>query len=201
MNKFYGTLLAFSFLLVACSPKGELKFPELENPRIIDKPDSKALVVRFDGDPAIVIKKAYGAVYGCYYGLKGVPKGKNQPAPVARYEDFWSHLEAGDDIKSVAWKGYVAVPVPDSVTEIPAKWGKGDYPVTLETLEYGLVAEIVHYGPYETETAAIGRLMAHIGAEGYTITGLHEEEYIRGPGMPFVKPEQYVTVIRYQVTR
>ena len=43
--------------------------------------------------------------------------------------------------------------------------------------------------------------MAFIKKEGYEICGLHEEEYLRGPGVPFVKPKDYYTIIRYPVCK
>ncbi len=64
-----------------------------------------------------------------------------------------------------------------------------------------MVCEIVHFGSYETEKEAIGKLQTFITDSGYIISGLHEEEYIKGPGMPFRKPENYITIIRYQVSK
>ena len=75
--------------------------------------------------------------------------------------------------------------------------------VELATWEYGEVAEILHVGPYSEETPTIERLHAFIGVSGYEIRGDHEEEYLRGPGMPFIRvsPEDYYTIIRYQVRK
>ena len=44
--------------------------------------------------------------------------------------------------------------------------------------------------------------MHFAAADSYQITGIHEEEYIRGPGMLLKgDPESYITMIRYGVTK
>ena len=55
-------------------------------------------------------------------------------------------------------------------------------PVTIETLEYGSVAQILHVGSYAEETPTIQRLHDFITAEGYEIAGPHEEEYLVAGG-------------------
>jgi hypothetical protein len=72
----------------------------------------------------------------------------------------------------------------------------------LATWEYGEVAEMLHLGPYDQEQPATQRLMDFINAQGYTIAGEHEEEYLKGPTM-FSKgdPEKYATIIRYRVKK
>ncbi|HVN66873.1 MAG TPA: hypothetical protein VMT55_00750, partial [Candidatus Sulfotelmatobacter sp.] len=74
--------------------------------------------------------------------------------------------------------------------------------IQLTTWQYGTVAQILHIGPYDKERPDVDRLHEFIRANGYRITGMHEEEYIRGPGMFFRgNPEKYFTVIRYQVEK
>ena len=91
--------------------------------------------------------------------------------------------------------------MPSTGIELPPQAATGAYPLRLETLRYGTVAEIVHFGPYETETPTIERLLSYIADQGYSVAGPHEEEYIRGPGLPLRSPRRYITIIRYQVTR
>ncbi|MGD9200685.1 MAG: GyrI-like domain-containing protein, partial [Chitinispirillia bacterium] len=153
--------------------------------------------------PDIVIKDAFGKLFKTYYRMKEVKKGPGQPAPVARYENIEEVMRQADggDYKSIVWKGYVAIPLPPGINEVPDKADSEPYPVHIKTLNYGTVAEIVHFGPYEKEQPVIGKLLGFINNQGYEICGLHEEEYIKGPGMPFVSPENYITIIRYQVRK
>lgn len=187
--------------LIFSGPK-KSDFEHLVEPKITDKPSVKSIMVDFNGDADIVIKAAFTSLFKVYYGLKGVPKGPGQPAPVARYGEFDALLENAteEELKSVPWRGYVAIPVPDSVSSLPEKSVEG-YPVRVETLEYGTVAEIIHFGPYKEEMPAIDKLKRYITDSGYEIAGMHEEEYVKGPGMPFSHPSRYITIIRYQVKK
>lgn len=203
-------IIAVLLILAVCGiifirvslPKKEA-FAQLKEPRIINKEDVKVLKVDFDGDANVVIKAAYGKLFSVYYGLKNVPKGKSQAAPLARYEGFDNLLDSvvEEKLKEIPWKGFVAIPVPDSITSLSEKATSSPYPVRLEMLQYGMVAEIVHFGPYEEEKPAIDRLKQFITDQGYEIAGDHEEEYIVGPGMPFVGTKDYITIIRYQVRK
>jgi hypothetical protein len=186
-------------LFFSCGPD-PADYDSLRTPRIVEKPDTPALTAGFDGESSDVLAGAFRAVYKIYYRLKNVPKGKNAPAPAARYRGFGDVMEmseSSEEFTDFHWNGFVALPVPEN-TEIPPE--AGDQGVRLEILEYGTVAEIVYFGPYEEETPTIRILRDFIESEGYVITGLHEEEYIRGPGF-LRRPESYITIIRYQVEK
>lgn len=177
-------------------------FTHLQEPRIVEKPDMKAMMVNFNGDPNKVIGEAFGSLYEEYYQSAGISGFFKQKPPIARYEFFeelLKQVEAGD-LKSVNWKGFVAVPLSGDVEALSHSRNK-EYPVRIETLKYGTVAEIIHFGPYEAEKPVIQKLLTFIQDSGFKVAGLHEEEYIRGPGMPFTGPEDYITVIRYQVSK
>jgi effector-binding domain-containing protein len=72
--------------------------------------------------------------------------------------------------------------------------------VRSEIWEYGLVAEILHIGSYDTEEPTVDRLTKFIEDNGYRIIGDHEEEYVKGPGMFFKgNPDKYRTIIRFRI--
>ena len=194
--------VTFLGVLISKMPD-QSEFSQLQVPRIVEKPNTNALMVSFDGDPNRVIEEAYGSLFKAYYSTGFVSKIFNPVPPIARYE-FFDELLAKvteGDLKSMDWKGFVAVPLSNDDLEFPEEAKSGSYPVSLSTLKYGTVAEIMHFGPYETEQPTIKKLLDFIEDNGYQIAGLHEEEYIRGPGTPFTDPEDYITIIRYQVKR
>jgi hypothetical protein len=82
------------------------------------------------------------------------------------------------------------------VTALPA----GLQGVKIDIWKYGEVAEILHLGSYAAETATIETLHRFIQDRGYVIAGLHEEEYLVGPGMG-AQPAAFRTIIRYQVKK
>ena len=58
------------------------------------------------------------------------------------------------------------------------------------------MAQILHIGPYDQETATIERLHEFIKENGYEIAGPHEEEYQSKPDAKVIK-----TLIRYRVKK
>jgi effector-binding domain-containing protein len=156
----------------------------------------KVLLVRARGNPNEVGKEAFGLLMKTYYGLPDVPKGgpELQP-PRARWP-------VGEDVAMEDWEGLYAMPVPETVTQVPEGTASGGLTVELATWEYGEVAQILHVGRYDQEEETVDRLKAFIESQGYQISGLHEEEYLKGPGMLFMgNPDKYLTLIRYPVER
>ncbi len=179
------------------SPRGpQLKdVAHLREPHLALLDPQRVLLVTARGDPNTVGRKAFGQLMRTYFALKGVPKsGPSFKAPRAR----WPSAEG----PTSEWTGLYAMPVPDTVKDLPATRGAEGLKVTLATWDYGEVAEILHVGPYSEERPTIDRLKAFITERGYEIAGPHEEEYVRGPGMIFAgDPKGYLTLIRYSVRR
>lgn len=191
-------VIVFGIIYVVFLFSGPKKkdFNHLVEPRIVKKENVRALVADFDGDFNNVLKEAFGKLFKKYFSLKDVPKGPKMPATFARYENFDKNLElTQENIKDMPWKGYVAIPI-DDVIEVSDGGG-----VKVKTVDYGLVAEIVHFGAYDKETENINKLKKFIEDEGYEISGLHEEEYIKGPGWLYRPKSSYITIIRYQVKK
>ena len=172
--------------------------PELEalrEPRITDLPSQKMLVVEAQGDPRTIGSRAFGLLFQLYYQIPETPKGPEQAAPRARWP-------ASFDQPRSEWVGFYALPVPDAVTDVPQHAIQAGLRASLTVWEYGPTAEILHVGPYDQEAPTIERLREYVEAQGYVLAGEHEEEYIRGPTMAGPgNPEEYVTILRYKVTR
>jgi hypothetical protein len=169
---------------------------ELRTPQILEMGPQQVLMVKAKGNPNVVGKGAFGLLMKTYFGLKGVPKGgpSLQP-PRARWP-----VEA--NIPMEEWEGLYAMPVPESVTEIKGGGSDEALKVELTTWEYGEVAQILHVGRYDQEVPTVETLKGFIRSQGYEIDGLHEEEYVKGPGFLFAgNPEKYLTIIRYPVKK
>ena len=183
---------AIPAVLLAQTPE---QFDDLKDPRISTKKDAKMLVVEAEGDPNVMGAKAFGLVFRLYYSSPDTPKGPMQSAPRARWPVSF------DDPKA-EWTGLYALPVPESMTELPKHEPQKGLKASLVTWEYGEVVEILHVGPYDKEEPTVKRLKEFVEKQGYVIAGDHEEEYIKGPDM-YGKgdPEKYLTIIRYQVKK
>jgi hypothetical protein len=172
------------------------QFEYLKEPQVRASAGQKVLQVEARGAPEAVGGRAFGLLFKTYFKLKGVPKGRKQPAPRARWP---LSLHTPKD----QWIGRYALPVPEDVGPLPASAaGSPGLRVELTTWPYGEVAEILHAGSYDTEEPTIRKLMQFIKNSGYEIAGEHEEEYLKGPGLLFRgDPRKYLTIIRYRVKK
>jgi effector-binding domain-containing protein len=169
----------------------------LKNPRIITKPNTTVLEVSFDVNYT-ELSKVFKVLMKNYFKLKGVPKGLGMPAPVARYEN----IKPNKPMDNKNWKGAAAIPISGAVLGLTEPVTEPGLTPKLSQWKYGEVAEILHRGPYNAETPTIKKLTDYIQKQGYEIVGLHEEEYLRGPGMLIPgDPKKYYTIIRYQVKK
>ena len=162
------------------------------DPEILELPALTMAVVHSMGDPEEVGERVFKALYGAVYALKFALKKEGVDFKVAPPRARWF---AGEDWRSVPreqWEAAWAIPVPEGTGAVVQK--DADYPVTVETWDYGTVAQILHLGPYADEEPTIERLHAFIAEQGLAIAGAHEEEYLTRPGAKAQK-----TVIRYQV--
>lgn len=168
----------------------------LKNPRIVEMGPQKVLLVRAKGNPNVVGKSAFGLLMRTYFSLKGVPKaGPSLKPPRARWP-------VESDIPMEDWEGFYALPVPENVSEIPPAESKDGLWVELAIWDYGEVAEILHVGRYDAEPPTVEALKEYIRTQGYEIDGLHEEDYLKGPGFLFAgNPDNYLTMIRYPVRK
>jgi hypothetical protein len=168
----------------------------LRTPAIVEMGPQKVLQVRAKGDPNTVAKVAFGLLMKAYFKLKDVPKsGPSFKPPRGRWP-----VDSGQPPEE--WTGLYAMPVPDPTQEVPPVGEVAGLSVELDTWEYGTVAQILHVGGYDQEAGTVRTLKEFVASEGYEIAGLHEEEYLRGPGFLFRgNPERYLTLIRYPVRR
>ncbi|HTG01702.1 MAG TPA: GyrI-like domain-containing protein [Nitrospirota bacterium] len=182
-----------AYLLLFSGGPDLSKYEFLKEPRITTLPGQKMLEVRVTGDPNIVGKDGFGTLFKIYFQLKRTTSGLPLVAPRTRWPKPLTTPKS-------EWLGLYGMPLPATVTELP----KQDGPVkaTIATWEYGEVAEILHVGPYSEEQPAVHRLHAFIANQGYVISGEHEEEYLKGPGMLLQgDPKKYHTIIRYRVQK
>ena len=157
------------------------QFDHLIEPKISTKPQQNMLVAYMKGDPSKDSGQAIGNLYKSVYKYKD----PDQP-PILRGR--WQ-FDSNDNIAM----GTYGIPIRTGV-----KVDQGG--VRSEIWEYGLVAEILHIGSYDSEEPTVDRLTKFIEDNGYRIIGDHEEEYVKGPGMFFKgNPNNYRTIIRYRI--
>jgi len=188
-------VIVAAILLTAPRRPNLSRYEALRKPRIVTMNDQKMLIVQAKGDPNVAGQKAFSLLLRTYYRMKGVPKGAKAPAPRARWPQSFGTPKS-------EWVGLYGMPIPEKVTSLPSYKVEPGLNMELATWEYGDVAEILHIGPYDKETADADALKQFVKEQGYEVAGPHEEEYVKGPGMFFRgNPEKYYTVIRYRVRK
>jgi hypothetical protein len=171
------------------------RFEHLKTPQISFRSDEKMIEVTATGDPNVTAGKAIGLLFKAFFKIKRNTNGLKFTAPRAR----WPLMP---ETPRENWIGVFGLPVPDAVLHIPQISSKDGLTVKLTTWKYGDVAEVLHVGPYSTEDRTVKKLHDFIKEEGYGIAGPHEEEYLKSAGMFFKgNPEEYYTIIRYQVKK
>jgi hypothetical protein len=164
-------------------------------PHISERPGQRMLVVKVNGDPNVVGRKALFALFQTFYSLKF--KYKKMPLEAVRVR--WLHAP---ETPAGNWEGIYGLPVVDSILRLPKFEDRLHPRPYLEIWDYGTVAEILHTGPYSEEDASLAKLRQFITEQGYRITGPDEEEYLKGPGF-FGRgdPKKYQTLLRCRVEK
>ena len=163
-------------------------------PELAEMPAQLVAVVHTVGDPTEVGEKVFPALYGAAYGLKFALKKQGVEYKVGPPAARWFGGPDWALLPRDKWEAAWAIPIPEGTVEVPQK--DPETPVTIETWEYGQVAQILHIGTYAGETPTIEQLHDFIAEQGYEIAGPHEEEYHSRPDAKAPK-----TVIRYQVRK
>lgn len=186
-------LLLFFYFSNCMSGPNLKDYEPLKSPRITAKQAQKVLTIEITGDPDKTAGIAFGRLFKTKYKLKN--DSLKESWPKARWPKSF-------ETPRNEYLGIFAVPVSNEVNSLPEGMNNPDPKVTLTTWEYGEVAEILHIGSYDEENPTINKLKKFIETSGYEISGMHEEEYLKGPGMLFEGDEDdYQTIIRYPVKK
>ena len=170
--------------------------------RLLVVPRRNYLMIDGTDEPgATGFREAIGTLYPVAYTLHFALKRRGVVAPVGALEGLYSPDER------VAWSWRLMLPVTDQATvadvnsaidEVFAK----KRPPLLDRLhcqawEEGMVAQILHIGPYDAEAPTVECLHDAIADAGLRPLGWHHEIYISDPNR--TAPNRLRTVIREPV--
>jgi len=198
--------------------KKELKHlynPSSKEATIVDVPGMNFLMVDGAGNPNTVqaYKDAVEALYAISYALKFMIKRGKAAVDygVMPLEGLWW----ADDMTQFSvknkdiWKWTAMIMQPEYVTKdlfikaIEQVKKKKSLPALPEirfgSLLEGLVAQIMHLGPYSDEGPTIEKLHSFIRVQGHELRGKHHEIYLTDPQRSM--PEKMKTVIRQPVRK
>lgn len=161
----------------------------LEQPEVTTLENELVMTLTLTGNPNETAPEAIGKLYDAYMAAGG--SWNDDVAPRARWD-----IDALTKDRAT-WEGVYAMPLPEDVTTLP---DSADDRITLTTWKYGKVAQVLHVGSYENETATVDSLKQYMEDNKLKIVGKHEEVYLKGPTMfGFGSEDKYLTLIRYRV--
>jgi hypothetical protein len=168
--------------------------------RVLVIPERRYLMIDGTGAPGgEVFAGAMASLYPVAYTLHFALKKRGLEAPVGALEGlYWigtpgpispQEFAAPDLAGRWAWRLLLAVPALAEDEDIAAaieQVRERKNPPTIDRLHVerwneGLVAQIMHVGPYDAETATIEALHAAIEARGLRVRDCHHEIYISDP--------------------
>jgi len=178
---------------------------------IVDVPEIKFIMIDGTGDPSsTVFQNAVQSLYNLSFTTKFSLKfERGLDYPVMSMEGLWWVGESEEfDMKARdSWKWTLMIMQPEFVTgdvlsetvnQLKQK-GKTVENFRLENFHEGLAAQIMHIGPYSTESKAIEKIHGFIKENLYVPNGKHHEIYMGDPRKS--APSKLKTILRQPVRK
>jgi len=184
--------------------------------RFIEVAPVRAVMVDGEGRPG---DASFGArmpgLYTTAYDLRFTLKRRGVERRVGMLEGLYWTVDGTTDLDLIfgpdrdIWRWTLLIALPDEATEaeLEASLAKGRSKVApeiaanlrIERFDEGLIAQVLHIGPYAEERPTIERLYEAITAAGLRPRGRHHELYLGDPNRS--APEKLRTLVRQPVER
>jgi len=181
------------------------------SPSIVEVGPAQFLAIEGRGEPGgSVFSERVQSLYRTAYGIKKNGKKAGQDFAVCKLEGLWWGSRSKTDFfhePRNQWNWKLLIRMPDFITTgertaaIAALQEKEDEPllaeVKLDSFHEGRCVQMLHVGPYQTETETIETMHAFATDAKLSFHGLHHEIYLGDPKR--VAPEKLKTIIRLPV--
>ena len=196
-------------------------------PVIVTVPAMRFVAVDGVGDPNEEggdYAKAMQLLYGISFTIKMNKKSNNPDEHIDGYFDYtvppleglWSMekgVPGGDYTRKTDFYWTSMIRLPEFVTDEVFAWAKASFAskhpevdinrAYLFDFDEGVVAQVMHKGPYDDEPATVTILDGYARSQGYGLdfsdTRRHHEIYLSDPRR--AKPENLKTIIRHPVVK
>lgn len=189
------------------APRGNIRLVRIPMHRFVmmdgeGPPDPRAFEARMPG------------LYGVAYPIRFALKRRGVLGKVGPLEGLWWTSDGTPGLDSILdgtrgnWRWTLMIALPDEATrsEIEHHLSEGrsklapelSDAIRVEPFDEGVVAQVMHVGPYAEERPTIERMHAQIAAEGLHPRGRHHELYLGDPRR--CAPERLRTILRQPVT-
>ncbi len=182
-----------------------------KTPKLVEITPAPYLSVAGRGRPGSEVFTArIQCLYGVAYTIKMARKAAGRDYVVCKLEGLWWSDDAETDFTCLPpeqWSWKMLIRVPEFVTPgdlddaVAALREKGKPPevadVRLERIDEGRCVQMLHVGPYSSESETIAAMTAFAEGQGLTLHGQHHEIYLSDPRRV---PEQRLrTILRHPV--
>ena len=190
-------------------------------PEILTVPRVNYIAVWGEGDPNQPggdYQRAIAVLYAVAYTLKMSDKAGHPMEGFFQYvvpplEGFWKTESGVIDVnRKDAFQWISAIRLPDFVTPEDLDWAARTAEAKKKldcssaqfwTVEEGLCVQMMHLGPFDTESASLAQMEEFLSIQGYETdlsdTRLHHEIYLSDARR--VPPERWKTVLRHPIRR
>lgn len=187
----------------------------IKKPQILEIPKVPIISIKGQGDPNNnpLFEAHISALYQLSYGFR--MSYKNEPIEgyytysVGPLEGFWSTTDNqiyDQNKDKLTYQLFIVQPdfvTPEVFSNYQTKLAdKNQYieEIEFEYYKEGLVGQILHVGPFETEQQSIDLLEQHLSDNGYKISDdSHHEIYMSD--FRRVSADKYKTLIRYRIEK
>jgi len=181
-------------------------------PQIVELEEGLFLAIEGRGAPASEeFQERISALYSLAYAVKMQMKRKGRDFAVPPLEGLWwvDSDKHPLEVPREEWRYKLLIRLPDFVTEENVERMKEEVvrkkklelvrEITLERMKEGMCIQILHIGPYSTESESVAKMRKLMDEEGLVENGLHHEIYLSDPRR--VPEEKLKTILRQPVKK
>ena len=178
------------------------------SPEVVEFDEATYLSIEGKGAPGgKEFQAKVGALYSLAYSVKMLMKKEGKDFTVAKLEGLWwvDSDKPYTEVPREEWRWKLLIRQPEFVTsEIVEKAREKVMKklelvkeVKFERMKEGKCVQILHIGPYSTESESLEKMYNLMKEKGLTYNGFHHEIYISDPRK--VAPERMKTILRQPV--
>ena len=180
------------------------------NPEVIEFPKLSYLAIEGKGEPAgKAFTGAVQALYPLAYGIKGLCKKDGKDFAVSKLEGLWwvKSSKPALEVPRTEWYWKLLIRLPDFVTSDIVDEAKREVmkkkgiellkEIKFEKITEGKCIQVLHIGPYSTESETIEKTRKMMKENNLTENGYHHEIYLSDPRK--TPPQKMKTILRQPV--
>lgn len=183
-------------------------------PEIVEIEEGKFLAIEGKGAPGCdEFQAKVSALYSLAYGIKMLMKKEGKDFTVAKLEGLWwvDSDKPYTEVPREEWRWTLLIRQPEFVTSeivekarqevIKKKKIKMVKEVKFKKLREGKCVQILHIGPYSTESESVAKMEKLMKEKGLTKNGPHHEIYLVMAYPRKVPDEKLKTILRQPVKK